>query len=101
MTVDGFDKKLAQTIAVGEETGQLDTLLVSTADSFDYESEMATKQLIQFIEPVMIVIMAVIVCVVMLSVMLPIFGMYSQIEQQGEMASIIKLDTANLWGFII
>lgn len=101
MTVDGFDKKLAQTIAVGEETGQLDTLLVSTADSFDYESEMATKQLIQFIEPVMIVIMAVIVCVVMLSVMLPIFGMYSQIEQQGEMASIIKFDTANLWGFII
>lgn len=101
MTVDGFDKKLAQTIAVGEETGQLDTLLVSTADSFDYESEMATKQLIQFIEPVMIVIMAVIVCVVMLSVMLPIFGMYSQIEQQGEMATMIKLDTANLFGFII
>lgn len=83
MTIDGFDKKLAQTIAVGEETGQLDTLLVSTADSFDYESEMSTKRLVQLIEPIMIVIMAAIVCVVMLSVMLPIFGMYSQIEQQG------------------
>ncbi len=91
MEIDGFDKKLAQTIAVGEETGQLDTLLVSTADAFDYESEMATKRLVQFIEPVMIVIMAVVVCVVMLSVLMPIFGMYSQIESQGTMAADVML----------
>ena len=89
-TVDGFDPKLAQTIAVGEETGQLDSLLVSTADSFDYESEMATKRLVQLIEPVMIVIMAAIVCVVMLSVLLPIFNMYSQIESQGRMAKLVE-----------
>lgn len=101
MTIDGFDQKLAQTIAVGEETGQLDTLLVSMADSFDYESEMATKQMVQFIEPIMIVIMAVIVCVVMLSVMLPIFGMYSQIDQQGEMAAMLKPNLTQLIDFII
>lgn len=101
MTIDGFDQKLAQTIAVGEETGQLDTLLVSMADSFDYESEMATKQMVQFIEPVMIIIMAVIVCVVMLSVMLPIFGMYNQIDQQGEMAAMLKPNLTQLIDFII
>lgn len=89
MIIDGFDPKLAQTIAVGEETGQLDSLLVSTADSFDYESEMATKRMVQFIEPVMIVIMAAVVCVVMLSVMLPIYNMYSQIDSQGRMAKLV------------
>lgn len=97
MIIDGFDPKLAQTIAVGEETGQLDSLLVSTADSFDYESEMATKRMVQFIEPIMIVIMAAIVCLVMLSVLLPIYGMYSQIDSQGRMAKLITLAMGHSW----
>lgn len=84
--IDGFDKKLSQTIAVGEETGQLDSLLINISDSYDYESEMATKSLITLIEPVMICVMAVIVVIVMLSVLLPIFGMYGQIENQGAVA---------------
>ncbi len=81
--VDGFDKKLSETIAVGEETGQLDSLLVSIADSYDYDSDMAIKRLMTMIEPLMIIILAFFVVVIMLSVLMPIFGMYSQIEQMG------------------
>lgn len=81
--VVGFDKKLSETIAVGEETGQLDTLLISIADSYDYESDMAVKKLMTMIEPIMIIILACFVLIIMLSVLLPIFSMYSQVEQAG------------------
>lgn len=81
--VVGFDKKLSETIAVGEETGQLDMLLISIADSYDYESDMAIKKLMTMIEPIMIIILAVFVVIIMLSVLLPIFSMYSQVEQAG------------------
>lgn len=77
--IDGFDSKLATTILIGEESGRLDSMLKSTADGFDYEAEMATERLVQFIEPIMIVLMAVIVGAIMLSVFLPMLQMYNNI----------------------
>lgn len=82
-SVEGFDVKLTETIAVGEETGRVDELLLSIAESFDYESSMAIKKLVKLIEPIMILVMAVIIMTVMLSVMLPIYQLYSDIDQQG------------------
>lgn len=79
--VDGFDVKLTETIAVGEETGRVDELLICIADSFDYESAMAIKKLVKLIEPIMILIMAMIIVTVMMSVMLPIYEMYGTIDQ--------------------
>ncbi|TYC87569.1 type II secretion system F family protein [Acetobacterium wieringae] len=77
--IDGFDAKLVSTIYIGEESGNLDSMLESVADSFDYEAEMATTRLVTFIEPVMIIIMASIVGGIMLSVMLPIMTLYQNI----------------------
>lgn len=79
LAVDGFDKKLASTVLIGEETGKLDDMLTAVADSFDYESEMATQRLTTFIEPVLIISMAVIIGFIMISVMLPIFQLYQNI----------------------
>lgn len=77
--VDGFDKKLTTSILIGEEAGRLDTMLVSVAESFDYEAEMATGQMVQVIEPIMLLVMGVIVLGVMMSVMGPIFTMYQNV----------------------
>ena len=77
--VDGFDIKLQSTIAVGEESGRLESMLDSVADQFDYEAEMATQRLVTMMEPAMIVIMAVVVVTVIVSVLLPIFSMYQSI----------------------
>lgn len=74
--VDGFDKKLATTIMIGEESGRLDSMLESTAESFDYESEVALEKLVQLIQPIMIVIMAAIIGAIMLAVMLAIMSIY-------------------------
>lgn len=78
-SIDGMDKKLVSTIFIGEETGNLDTMLDSIADSYDYDSEMAIQRMVTIIEPVMIIIMAVIVGTVMLSVMVPIVTLYQSI----------------------
>lgn len=78
-TIDGFDTKLVSTIYIGEESGNLDDMLESVADAFDYEAEMATTQLVTFIEPIMIIIMAVIIGGIMLSVMLPIMTLYQNV----------------------
>lgn len=79
--IDGFDKKLAQTIIIGEETGRLDDLLERIADSFDYEASMAIKKLVKLIEPIMICIMALVIVTVILSVMMPIYEMYGQVAE--------------------
>ncbi|MBC3889255.1 type II secretion system F family protein [Acetobacterium paludosum] len=78
-TINGFDAKLVATIYIGEESGNLDEMLEDVADAFDYEAEMATTQLVTFIEPIMIIIMAVMVGGIMLSVMLPILTLYQNV----------------------
>ena len=88
--VDGFDIKLSQTVEVGEETGMLDKMLNSTADSYEYESQAAINKLIAIMQPVMIVILAGLVLVVIGSVMLPIFSMYSNIEGASERGTDIE-----------
>ncbi len=77
--VDGFNNKLPANILIGEESGRLDSILDSVAESFDYEAEMAAQKLVALIGPVMIVFMAIIICFVMLSVMLPILTLYQNI----------------------
>lgn len=78
-SVDGFDRKLAANIYIGEEAGKLDTMLESMADSFDYEADQAAQKLTTLIEPVMIVVMAVVIGYIMLSVMVPIYQYYENI----------------------
>ena len=77
--VDGFTKKLSSTVMVGEETGSLDSMLISIADQMDYESEIAIGKMVSMLEPLMIVVMAVIVGFIMIAVIQPIYGSYQSI----------------------
>ena len=77
--VDGFIKKLPAVIRVGEETGQLDKMLVSIANDLDFKSAQALARLVKYIEPVTIVIMAVVVGFVMIGVITPIYQSYAAI----------------------
>ncbi len=82
-SIDGFDIKLSQTVEIGEETGRLDAMLNSTADSYEYESQTAINKMITILQPLMIIIMAGLVLVVIGAVMIPIFSMYGNIENSG------------------
>ena len=79
--IDGFENKLASSIAIGEETGNLDEMLDVTADSYDYASEQAMNRLVTLLEPCMLILMGFMVGFIMLAILLPIFGSYNAIEQ--------------------
>ncbi|MDF2567748.1 MAG: type secretion pathway protein XcpS [Oscillospiraceae bacterium] len=78
-TVKGFDIKLSSRILIVEETGRLESMLSSVAESFDYEAESSSKRLVTLLEPMMILFMAVIVLFIMLSVLMPILKIYQNI----------------------
>lgn len=67
-------------VAVGEETGNLETTLQRVADTFEAETERVIKTLTTIIEPVMIVFMAVIVGFIVFAMIMPIFQISQNIH---------------------
>lgn len=68
-----FPPVLIHMVAVGEETGDLPTMLGRVADSLDFEVDIGVRRLTALAEPVIVVVMGVFVGFVVLSVALPIF----------------------------
>ncbi|MBS7009297.1 type II secretion system F family protein [Anaerostipes sp.] len=81
MGIDGFQRKLSSAILVGEETGSLDEMLDSIAESLEFEAERALERLVTLLEPVLIILMALIIGFVVVAVILPIYQSYSTIDQ--------------------
>ena len=78
-TVDGFISKFVASVRVGEESGSLEDMLTSTADTLDFEAEQAMQRMVGYLEPAMIVLMAIIVGFVIIAVIVPIYNSYSTI----------------------
>ncbi len=75
-----FPAIVAQMLAVGEETGQTDTVLVKVADFYEEEVDVAIDGLSAIIEPVMIVFMGGMVGLIAASVMVPIASLAQNIK---------------------
>jgi type IV pilus assembly protein PilC len=75
-----FPSIVSQMLAVGEETGQTDTVLIKVADFYEEEVDVAIDGVSAIIEPVMIVIMGGMVGLIAASVMMPIAGLANQIK---------------------
>lgn len=71
---------VSQMLAVGEETGQTDTVLIKVADFFEEEVDLAIDSVSSIIEPVMIIVMGSMVGVIAASVMLPIAQLSQNIQ---------------------
>ena len=67
-----FPEMLVQMIKVGEETAQLDTIVVKVAEFYDEEVDTAVSTINKILEPVIIVTMAIIVGFIAYAVMTPI-----------------------------
>jgi type IV pilus assembly protein PilC len=71
---------VVQMVAVGEETGALDTMLSKIADFYEDEVEAAVKALTSILEPIMIILVGGIVGFVVIAMYLPLFKVYDQIK---------------------
>ncbi len=74
-----FPPIISQMLAIGEETGQIDTILVRVADFYEEEVETVIDGLSALIEPLMIVVLGSIVGVIAASVMGPIASLSKNI----------------------
>lgn len=72
-----FTPLVLQMIGVGEESGQVDTLLQEVAEFYEREVDYDLKTLSDRIEPIMIVMMAGFVLILALGIFLPMWNMYS------------------------
>ncbi|MDR1051988.1 MAG: type II secretion system F family protein [Deltaproteobacteria bacterium] len=75
-----FPNMVTSMIAVGEEAGALDTMLVKIADFFDEEVDAAVETVMTMIEPLMIVFLGGTVGTLIIAMYLPIFGMGSAVN---------------------
>ena len=68
-----------QMVAVGEESGGLDQMLVKIADFYDEEVNAAVETLTSVMEPIIIVILATVMGGTLIAMYLPMFDMISAV----------------------
>jgi type IV pilus assembly protein PilC len=77
---DVFPPMVVQMIAVGEETGALDTMLAKISDFYDQEVEATVDALTSLIEPVLIAVMGVAVGGMVVALYMPMFNIINLIK---------------------
>ena len=75
-----FDDLVVNMIDVGEQTGQLDSMLLRVADTFEAEVDSSVTTLFKVIEPVILLIMAVLVGFIVISLFLPIVRIMDSLQ---------------------
>ena len=70
-----FPPLLVQIVAVGEQTGKLDELLLNAADTFDAEADAAINQFMSIFPAVLILVLALIIGFIIAATLLPIVMM--------------------------
>ncbi len=74
-----FPPIVSQMLAIGEETGQTDTILIKVAEFYEEEVDAAVEGLSSILEPILIVIMGGMVGLIAVSVIGPISGLAKNI----------------------
>lgn len=68
-----FPPLVVHMVAVGERSGQLESMLAKAADAYDNEVDNAVNALTALLEPLMIVFMGLVVLFIVLAILMPIF----------------------------
>jgi general secretion pathway protein F len=68
-------RDIVEMISVGEESNQLEKVLLDTADALDKRTSRQLELMIRLLEPIMLLVMAVIILMVVLGLLLPVFKM--------------------------
>lgn len=75
-----FPSMVVQMMAVGEDTGALDTMLHKISEFYDDEVEATTEALTQLIEPLMIAVVGGMTGAMIIAIYMPIFKVFDLIQ---------------------
>jgi len=70
-----FPPMVYNLVAIGEESGDIQSMLDKTAEYYDEEVESITQKLLSLMEPAMLLFLAVFVVIIVLSIFLPMMNM--------------------------
>ncbi len=73
---NAVDEIVANMVEVGEETGELDKMLMKVANNYDEESDVLAGAMMSLLEPVMILLLGVVVGTIVLAIFLPVFNIF-------------------------
>lgn len=74
------DLIVSNMVGVGEETGDLDKMLLKVADNYDEQVDVLVASLMSLLEPIMILVLGVIVMVIVLAVFLPMIQVITSLS---------------------
>jgi type IV pilus assembly protein PilC len=77
---DVFPNMVVQMIGVGEQTGALDSMLSKISDFYEEEVDVAVKNLLTAMEPIMLLMLGVVVGGIVISMYLPLFSLISKLS---------------------
>jgi type IV pilus assembly protein PilC len=75
-----FPVMALQMVSIGEETGEIDKMLMKVADFYENEVEEAVKALTSLMEPLMIIVLGGMVGSIIVGMYLPIFSIMDKIK---------------------
>ena len=75
-----FPPMVVQMLAVGEDTGAIDTMLQKVSDFYDAEVEATTEALTSLIEPLMIAVLGTVIGGMIIALYMPIFNVFDLIK---------------------
>ena len=76
---DVFPGMVTQMIGVGEQTGAMDAMLQKIADFYEDEVDVAVKDMLTLLEPMMIMFLGLVVGGIVISLYLPLFSLISKL----------------------
>jgi len=74
------DLIVSNMVSVGEETGDLDKMLMKVADNYDEQVDVLVASLMSMLEPVIIIVLGTIVLLIVLSIFLPMIKLITQLS---------------------
>ncbi len=74
------DLIVSNMVAVGEETGDLDKMLLKVADNYDEQVDVLVAGLMSMLEPIMIVVLGLIVMTIVLAVFMPMIKIITELS---------------------
>jgi type IV pilus assembly protein PilC len=75
-----FPPMVGHMVRIGEETGELETMLSKIADFYEDEVDAAVQSLTAIIEPVMMIAVGLVVGIIIISMYLPMFKMLTLVK---------------------
>ena len=76
------DLIVSNMVAVGEETGDLDKMLLKVADNYDEQVDVLVASLMSLLEPIMIIVLGIIVMTIVLAMFLPMVQIITGLSNQ-------------------